>query len=253
MSRIGFIGTGHIAAPMVRLLATKGHEIAVTRRNDAVSARLQAEVGVSVSEPQDVIDTSDTIVLCLRPHVAPDILAPLTFRAGQTVISVMAGISRPQLETLCAPCTDFVQTIPLGFLEQGGCPLPAFGNSAALASLFEPENPVVPVASEAALNAHFAVCAMVPGLLDLMATGAAWLGEQTGNADRAAFYTSQLMAGFLHSMEKDGAAALPRERDALATDGTLSLQMTQSLRDGHAHEVLTDALTAIGKRLEGDA
>ena len=46
----------------------------------------------------------------------------------------------------------------------------AFGNDRLLADLFEPENPVVKVADEAALNAHFAICAMVPGILDLMAT-----------------------------------------------------------------------------------
>ena len=33
MSRIGFIGTGHIAAPMARFLSAKGHDIAVTERN----------------------------------------------------------------------------------------------------------------------------------------------------------------------------------------------------------------------------
>ena len=40
------------------------------------------------------------------------------------------------------------------------------------------------------------------------------------------------------------------ERDALATDGTLSLQMTRTLQAGKAHAALRDALTAIGKRLE---
>lgn len=154
------------------------------------------------------------------------------------------------LAALCAPASDFVQTIPLGFLETGGCPMAAFGNDRLLADLFEPENPVVKVADEAALNAHFAICAMVPGILDLMATGAEWLGDATGDADGAEFYTTQLMAGFLASMEKGAAGRLAQERDALATEGTLSLQMTDALKDGGAHEALRSALGAIGKRLE---
>ncbi|NOD62285.1 MULTISPECIES: NAD(P)-binding domain-containing protein [unclassified Ruegeria] len=250
MSRIGLIGTGHIAAPIARLMAAKGHEICVTERNTDVSSALKTELGVKVAAPQEVIDASNIVFLCLRPHIAAEVLAPLNFRSDQQIVSVMAAVSAEQLSELCSPASDFVQTIPLGFLETGGCPMAAFGNDRLLASLFEPENPVVKVADEFALNAHFAICAMVPGILDLMATGAKWLGETTGDADRAEFYTTQLMSGFLATMEKGNAGRLAQERDALATEGTLSLQMTDTLKDQGAHDALRSALSAIGKRLE---
>ncbi|WP_299644086.1 NAD(P)-binding domain-containing protein [uncultured Ruegeria sp.] len=250
MSRIGFIGTGHIAAPIARLMAAKGHQISVTERNATVSSALKAELGATVAAPQTVIDTSDIVFLCLRPHIAADVLDPLIFRADQQIVSVMASVPSEQLAALCAPASDFAQTIPLGFLETGGCPMAAFGNYRLLADLFEPENPVVKVADEAALNAHFTICAMVPGILDLMATGAKWLGDATGDTDGAEFYTTQLMAGFLASMEKGNAGRLAQERDALATEDTLSLQMTDALKDQGAHEALRSALGAIGKRLE---
>ncbi len=250
MSRIGFIGTGHIAAPIARLMAAKGHEVCVTKRNTEVSAALKAELGVTVAEPQAVIDASDIVFLCLRPQIAAEVLTPLTFRADQQIVSVMAAFSTEQLAQLCAPAADFVQTIPLGFLETGGCPMAALGNDRLLAELFEPENPVVKITDEAALNAHFAICAMVPGILDLMATGAKWLGDVTGDAEKAEFYTTQLMSGFLATMEKGTAGRLAQERDALATEGTLSLQMTNTLKDEGAHDALRSALRAIGKRLE---
>lgn len=246
MKQIGFLGTGHIAAPMVRHLAAKGYEITVTRRNEAVSTALARDLGVEVAEPQAVIDNSDIVCLCLRPHVAEEVLAGLTFRAEQQIVSVMAAVSRDRLAELCAPAADFVQTIPLGFLEQGGCPLAAYGNDSLLSDLFAPENPVVPVTSEAALNAHFAICAMVPGILDLMNSGADWLGAQTSDRDAAEFYMTQLLGGFLNALS----GSLAEERDALATEGTLSLQMTDGLRAGGAHEALEATLTAIGARLE---
>lgn len=248
--RIGFIGTGHIAAPMARHLARKGHEIAVTRRNEAISAALADEVDARVGEAQEVIDTAEVVILCLRPQHAADVLEPLAFHPDQKIVSVMAGVSAAELARLCAPAESFVQTIPLGFLEHGGCPLAAYGDTALLSALFAPENPVVPVASEGALNAHFAICALVPGLLDLMATGAAWLGAETGDDDSAAYYTTQLMSGFLGSIFEESAGHLEAERDALATEGTLSLQMTTALRDGGAHDVLRTALAAIGQRLK---
>lgn len=250
MSAIGFIGTGHIAAPMARFLAAKGHDIHVTRRSEAVSAALADEIGAKVGEPQAVLDASETVFLCLRPQFAGDVLGPLMFRADHRVVSVMAGVSRADLEALCAPATSIVQTIPLGFVEQGGCPLPAFGEDAILSGLFDPQNPVIAVDSEDALNAHFAICALVPGLIDLMNSGAEWLGKKTGNSQGAEFYTSQLVAGFLDTIDRTTPGTLAAERDALATEGTLSLMMTDGLRFGGAHDALTDTLTRIATRLD---
>jgi pyrroline-5-carboxylate reductase len=236
---------------MVRFLAARGHQITVSDRNAQVAASLNASHGVTVAANQDVIDTSDIVFLCVRPNVAADALAPLSFRSDHQVISVMAGISLADLREACAPATDITLTIPLGFLEQGGCPLPACPNDSVLAPLFAPENPVLPVSDEDAFNQHFAICAMVPGVLDLMVTGSDWLAHQTGDADGAALYTRHLLAGFLASLPDGSASVLPTERDALATDGTLSLQMTTALQDGRAHEALVTALNAIGDRLGG--
>ena len=251
MSRLGFIGTGAIAAPMIRHLAAKGYAITATHRNTDISAALVRDCGIALASPQAVIDAADVVFLCLRPQVAEAVIDPLRFRAEQRIVSVMAAVPRARLEALCAPAADFVQTIPMEYLALGGCPLAAYGDHALLAEFFAPENPVVPVASEDALNAHFAICAMVSGFLDLMATGAGWLGGQTGDTDAAEFYATQLISGYLATMEKNGAGSLIRERDELATEATLSLQLTTALRTGGAHEVLAEALEAIGQRLAG--
>ena len=50
--------------------------------------------------------------------------------------------------------------------------------------------------------------------------------------------------------KKATAGRLAQERDALATEDTLSLQMTDALKDQGAHEALRSALGDIGKRLE---
>lgn len=249
MSRIGVIGTGHIAAPMVRFLAARGHALTVTRRSAPVSAALARLPGVTIAEPQAVLDGSDTVLLCLRPQHAEAALAPLAFRADHAIVSVMAGVSLATLARLCGPATELCRTIPLGYLEQGGCPLAACGDTTRLAALFAPENPVIAVRDEPALNAHFAICAMVPGLLDLMATGADWLGARTGDRDAADAYTAQLVAGFLSTLPAARPGRLARERDALATPGTLSLQMVDGLRTGGATRALRTTLDAIGDRL----
>lgn len=110
---------------MVRFLADRGHQITVSERNAEVAASLAASDGVAVADNQAVLDASDIVFLCLRPHVAADILKPVTFRADHQIVSVMAGISLEALGAACAPARDIIMTIPLGYLEKGGCPLPA--------------------------------------------------------------------------------------------------------------------------------
>jgi pyrroline-5-carboxylate reductase len=249
MSRIGFIGTGHIAAPMIRFLADRGHQITVSERGAALAAELHASHGVAIADNQAVLDQSDCVFLCVRPHLAMQVLDPLVFRSGHQVVSVMAAVSLDQLRMGCAPATDIVRTIPLGYLEQGGCPLPACPDAGLLSALFAPDNPVLEVVQEAAFDQYFAVCAMIPGLLDLMDSASQWLGRATGDPDTAARYTRQLMTGFLAALRDGGAEVLGAERDALATDGTISLQMTQTLHKGGAHAALLGALDGIGARL----
>ena len=249
MSRIGFLGTGHIAAPMARFLSRTGHSITVSERNAETAAALAEGIGATVAPNQAVLDRSEIVILCLRPDITAEVIGALTFRSDHRIVSVMAGWSLDDLRALCAPANDITLTIPLGFLEQGGCPLPAHPDGDLLERLFAPENPVIPVSDARAFTRHFAICAMVPGLLDLMATGAGWLGRETGDAEGAEFYTTQLVSGFLAAMERDP-GTLARDRDALATEGAISLQMTEALRQGGAHEALRGALDAIGHRLD---
>jgi pyrroline-5-carboxylate reductase len=245
---IGFIGTGHIATPMARVLARDGHDVVVSERSERVAALAGAFQTISVAPNQGVVDACDTEFLCLRPHLAESVVAGLRFRPGQRIVSVMAGISAADLTRWCAPATDISIMIPLGFLEQGGCPLAVYPGGASTAPLFGDRNPVIAVASEAALNSHFAICALVPGMLAMLETGANWLAAKGGNRDDAALYTTQLVAGFLNAMGRQ-AGCLKAEKEALATPGTLSLMMVDGLERGGAIAALTSALDAIDARL----
>ena len=133
MSAVGFIGTGHIAAPMARFLAARGREVVVSDRNAEVAARLAENSAIRIEPNQGVLDACETVVLCLRPQIAADVLDALQFQSDHKVVSVMAGVPRAELQQLCAPATEFTQTIPLGYLETGGCPLPAYPDADVLA------------------------------------------------------------------------------------------------------------------------
>ena len=71
MSAVGFIGTGHIAAPMARALARDGHQVFVSDRNAEIAAALVAgDPQIRAMANQAVLDRAEIVFLCLRPHVA---------------------------------------------------------------------------------------------------------------------------------------------------------------------------------------
>lgn len=247
MNRIGFVGTGHIAAPMARRLLRGGHRVWVSERNAGIAAGLAAQ-GATVAPNQQVVDAAEIVFLCLRPWAAREVVEGLTFRADHKVVSVMAEHGHAALAAMCAPATDISMTIPIGFLETGGCPLPAFPDDSVLGPLFGDANPVTPVASERALLAHFGVTAMLPGMLALIDEGAKWLADRTGDPAGAEVYATQLIGGFLAAMQP-GAGRLDEETSALATPGTLSLMLVDALREGGAMAVLTQAMDDVARRV----
>jgi len=250
MSRIGFIGTGHIAAPMVRFLARKGHEVLVSERGADVAAELAASVGAKVLPNQAVVDGSDIVFLCLRPAVWEEITSPLSFRAEQQVISVMANVSVAEVAKVVAPASDISITIPIGCLERGGCPLPVFPKAEPLASLFAPENPIIEMNEEAQAAAHFAGSALLSAVLTVMNDGADWLGEQTGSREGADIYFASLMAGFLRDVPKDGQDRIMEARSGLASPNTLNRAVVDAMEMADTRTTVREVMQTLSDRMK---
>lgn len=104
---------------MARALATRGHSVIVSRRNETVSAALAREHdSISVADNQEVLDHSDVVILSLRAQVAQEVLPRLAFRSDQTLISVMAGVTLAELAEFCAPTIHISLTIPFPLSRQ---------------------------------------------------------------------------------------------------------------------------------------
>lgn len=229
MSRVGFVGTGEIAALMVQGLAGQGHEIVVSDRNATVAARLAATVpGLRVAPNAEVVEGADIVILCLLAKVADDALAGLPWRAGQSVISVMVDVGLAKLQKLCAPATDIAITIPLPPIATGGCPLPVYPASPALDVLYGAKNRVFPVRDEVALNAHFGATALCSPFLEQVLTTAAWLAEFTGDPNQSQAYVRDVLRGYLPADGQNGhlGAAL----QSLSTEGGLNATLRAAMK-----------------------
>ncbi len=244
--RVGFLGTGHIAAPMARLIARQGHPVTVSERSRAVSSDLAAAgLGIAVADNQAVLDASDVVFICLRPGVWAEAVAGLTWRADHQIVSVMAGVGLAEIAAACAPVRHISATLPLEFLESGGCPLPVVGPPEPLRSLLGTRNPVLPVASEDHMQSYFAASALMSGALGLLHETADWLGQAVDDPDAGEAYVANLIAGYLGALNKDRAGELAAHRDKLASPNTLNRQMIAGLTEAGTFAALPPLLDRI--------
>ena len=116
IERVGIIGVGHLAGYLVEGLyrARPALEIVLSPRNAHRSARLADRFGATVATSnQAVADTADLLILSTRPGDAVAVCTEVTFRPGQTVVSVAAGLPLDTLRPAVAPA--------FFLLVQGAC------------------------------------------------------------------------------------------------------------------------------------
>ena len=248
---VGFLGTGRIAAPMVRSLSRRLPDCAIriSGRNREISGRLSELSGVTVMENQDVVDRSEIVFLCLLADVARSELPGLDFRGGQKIISVMADISLAEVGNLVLPATDPVVTVPLPFIETGGCPLPVFPDGEVMHTLFGDENEVIPVNAEAAMGPHFAATAILSHTMKQLDVVADWLSGFTGSRQDAERYVASLLTGYLESLEKDGNGRFHEAMEDLSTEGGLNNQLRAHIGQSGFYETLHLGLDQLATRL----
>ena len=253
--KIGFIGCGKIAEPMIRSLCRQfpDYSIFVSHRSESISQALVEQFdNVLAGDNQWVIDNSDIVVLSVLANVARTEFPGLNFRDDQQMISVMADIDLAETAQLIAPATSVCVTIPLPYIETGSCPLPVFPASSVLQSLFASENEIIVQSSEKAMGPHFAATAILSTVMAQLDTVSNWLSEQTVEQKNAEKYVASLVSGYLGALEKDGHGRFLEAMQDLSTEGGLNTQLLNHNRDAGMLDTLNEGLQQLGKRLRGD-
>jgi len=116
---IGFVGSGAMAEAFISgLLKTEEYSAAGIHASDINEKRLQylsEKFGINVYENNlDVVKKSDVIILAVKPQNIREVLSPLkgAFRAGQMVISIVAGFPIATLYKYIPPEVGVVRAMP---------------------------------------------------------------------------------------------------------------------------------------------
>ncbi len=116
---VGIIGTGRLAGYIVegaRGGATRNgrdFDFLLSPRNAEKAADLAARFGARLAaDNQAVVDGADLVLLAVRPPQAEEGLKALRFRAGQIVISAIAGVTHAAVAKLVAPARVVCVMLP---------------------------------------------------------------------------------------------------------------------------------------------
>jgi pyrroline-5-carboxylate reductase len=256
VSTYGVIGVGSIAAAMVVGWCDgviEPPEVVLSPRNAERSAELAgrfATVRVAATN-QAVVDASDVVVVCLLPGNAAEVLAGLTFRPDQAVVSAVAGIDLARLTDLVAPAGEVARSVPLPAVATRESVTPVHPGGPAVEEVFARLGGSLVVAEEAAYESIAAASATVAAYFGYLGAIAGWLTSRGIAEDGARRYvaaTFAALSGELGAPDPDfGELA-----NAHATPGGLNEQFARDLGEAGVYDAVRDGLDAILARLLGD-
>lgn len=255
--KIGFIGTGAITDAMVRGLLAKPAavpHVMVSQRSADISAALAADfpqVLVS-SDNQAIVDGCDTVVLAIRPQIAEEVVRPLTFRDGQSVISVVAATSREALFDWIGADVRLSQAIPLPFVARRKGVTAVYPPDRDTAALFNVLGNAVECETKAEYDLLAAASALMATYFGIMHRTTEWLAEKGLPEEKGRAYLAPLFAGLadtaLLAGKDTGFLEMSHE---FATKGGLNEQVFRDFDTKGGSDALREALDRVLARIAG--
>lgn len=112
-TRVGILGTGHLAEFVIRGAAGKGFAFTVSPRSAERAAALAQSHGVQVARDNQVLVDDNALILVALPAAQGlSILQSLRFRPDHSLLSAMAGVGFQALSQAAAPATVAVSMMP---------------------------------------------------------------------------------------------------------------------------------------------
>lgn len=252
MVRVGLIGCGRMSGALLGRWLASG-----TLRADDVQActsRLESAAEVTATfdiacgtDPAPVVAWADVVVLGIKPQQLRAVQPSLTVRPGQLWLSLLAGVTTAQLETML-PGARVVRCMPntpvrLGLGLTGLCAgRTADAAAVDLARQWFEATGEVRVLAETEMNAFTAIAGCGPAYAFLFLEALARAAEGVGfEASEAAAMAAQVTAGALALARVDGRSAAVLRAEVTSKGGMTEAALTELA----AHDWLAALVEAV--------
>lgn len=216
--KLGFLGAGNMGTAMMRGIAASplcsDGRITDILAYDTDSAKTDAlsDCGIrGCASAQALADAADFLVLAVKPQVLGDVLAGLTLRREQVIISICAGISADFIRSRTLPDARIILVMPNTPLMLG-CGATALARCSgvtddefALAKAMFATCGIAEEVPENKMKEVIAVNSSSPAFLYLFAKGFLSYAEQAGmDADASLRLFAQAMIGSAKMLTDSG-------------------------------------------------
>jgi pyrroline-5-carboxylate reductase len=237
---------------MVTGLSTAvGPAIRLSPRNPAIAADLAdrfPHVSIAASN-QAVLDESETVVIAVRPQIAPEVLADLRFRDDHTVISLVSGLRVSKLRDLVHPASRITRAVPLPSTAKRRCPTAIYPPDGVTADLFASLGSAIAVETESEFDALCTATATMATYFAFADGVASWLTRNGVPASKARDYVAQILSGLAQTAIEMPDRSFPALAAEHATKGGTNEQIVNELTHNGVFDRLSDALDAVMKRV----
>jgi pyrroline-5-carboxylate reductase len=252
--RLGFVGTGVITSAIVRGLAESGLKdwpVIVSPRGREHAQALAATVpSVRIAaDNQAVVDDCDMVFLAIRPQIAPEVIKALTFRDGQTVVSLVAGVSIETLAGLIKANVSIIRTIPLPSVERRACVTPIMPPDSIVAEVFDALGSTIQIFDTEVFDGYVAGSAVMATYFGIVETAVGWLERNGLNKADADVYLRNLFGNLGDTLRSNPELTLDQLRLDHATRGGLNEMVHDRFLAAGGGKALETGLDAVLKRV----
>ena len=250
---IGFIGTGKITSALVEgfaaCVSVPENMIVSPRNRDCakdLSRRFQSvQVGRS---NQEVVDRCETIFIALRADTARDALQPLSFRAHQSIISLIPTMTTNEIAMLTGPAETISRAVPLPAVARRNGPILVYDPDRVSRSILEKIGDPVIVPTAEQLHVLWAVTGLVAPGLDLISTCGEWAASKGVDKKLAFVYTASFFQCVAGMALENGSNPLDDIIREAATPGGLNEQASRMLQERNLYNEIVHTLDVLLRR-----
>ncbi|SMF72462.1 pyrroline-5-carboxylate reductase [Tistlia consotensis] len=249
--KIGILGVGHLAGYLVPgLLREPAFELLLSPRNAEKARALSERHDLPVApDAETLVRRSEVVLLAVHPAKAADAVEGLPWRAGQTLVSLCAGVPLDSLAA--AQPAALARAMPITAASIGESPTSLWPDLPAARQVLAPLGPVIALPGEAAFETATVAAAAYGWLQGLIGALAEWetqagLPPETARALIA--QTTRAAAAIVQARPEASVEALTRD---VCTPGGITELGLDHLERAEAFGPWREACDAVLARLEG--
>jgi pyrroline-5-carboxylate reductase len=251
--KLGFIGTGEITAAMVAGLSSSGLPLAIqlSPRNARIAADLAARFPIVTiaSSNQEVLDSSEAVIIAVRPSIARGVLSELSFRADHHVISIVSGLPLQSVSELIKPATQVTRAVPLPSSAKRMSPTAIFPPDRSAEELFAAMGAVFPTATEREFDAICTATATIACFYTFIAEISTWLTRNGIPETTASNYIAQMFSGVLSAAVDGPIRNFKSLASSHATPGGINEQFLGHMLKLGLPQAVSQGLDAVKQRV----